>query len=125
MYEGDSRTLNKFSVVLFLRRCKGREKTKAPPIPCGTSGAIFFACGIKFFTLWYYLCNFCGIICAHILRKRVKFILNIKIDTLLEFQAKLSFLFQSSVAFIPFLDFVSLFIYSFPQCTFVQLYTKD
>lgn len=125
MYEGVSRSLLKFRAFLFLRRCKGREKTKAPPIPCGTSGAIFFACGIKFFTLWYYLCNFCGIICAHILRKRVKFILNIKIDTLLEFQAKLSFLFQSSVAFIPFLDFVSQFIYSFTQCTFVQLYTKD
>ena len=84
MYEGDSRTLNKFSVVLFLRRCKGREKTKAPPIPCGTSGAIFFACGIKFFTLWYYLCNFCGIIYVHALHKRVHFILNIKLNTLLE-----------------------------------------
>ena len=125
MYEGDSRTLNKFSVVLFLRRCKGREKTKAPPIPCGTSGAIFLACGIKFFNLWYYLCNFCGIIYVHALHKRVHFILNIKLNTLLELQAKLSFLFQSSVAFIPFLDFVSQFIYSFTQCTFVQLYTKD
>ena len=72
------------SSCLVLRRCKGREKTKAPPIPCGTSGAIFFACGIKFFNLWYYLCIFCGIIYAHILRKRVDFILNIKIDTFFE-----------------------------------------
>ena len=76
--------LVKLLSFLVLRRCKGREKTKAPPIPCGTSGAIFFACGIKFFTLWYYLCIFCGIIYAHILRKRVHFILNIKIDALLE-----------------------------------------
>ena len=84
MYEGVSRSLLKFRAFLFLRHCKGREKTKAPPIPCGTSGAIFFACGIKFFTLWYYLSIFCGIIYAHILRKRVHFILNIKIDALLE-----------------------------------------
>ena len=125
MYEGVSRSLLKFRAFLFLRRCKGREKTKAPPIPCGTSGAIFLACGIKFFTLWYYLCIFCGTIFTISLCKRVKFILNIKIDTLLEFQAKLSFLFQSTISFIPFLDFVSQFIYSFTQCTFVQLCTKD
>lgn len=43
-----------------------------------------FACGIKFFNLWYYLCIFCGIIYTHILRKRADFILNIKIDTFFE-----------------------------------------
>lgn len=84
MYEGVSRTLLKFRAFLFLRRCKGREKTKAPPIPCGTSGAIFFACGIKFFNLWYKLCIFYGIIYVHVLCKRVNFILNIKFYALLE-----------------------------------------
>lgn len=107
MYEGVSRTLLKFELSCFFDDAKVGKKTKAPPIPCGTSGAIFLACGIKFFNLWYYLCNFCGIIYVHALHKRVHFILNIKLNTLLELQAKLSFLFQSTVSFIPFLDFVS------------------
>lgn len=84
MYEGDSRTLNNSALSCFFDDAKVGKKQKAPPIPCGTSGAIFFACGTKFFYLWYYLCNFCGIIYSHILRKRVHFILNININALLE-----------------------------------------
>ena len=85
MYEGVSRSPCKITELsCFFDDAKVGKKQKHRPYHVVRVVLSFFACGIKFFTLWYYLCNFCGIICAHILRKRVHFILNIKIDALLE-----------------------------------------